>query len=1284
MANNTDTTTKFKVDISELKANFQEAQRQIRLANSEFKAATAGMDSWGKSADGISAKIIQLNKVVDAEKTKLKSLEEQYKLVVKEQGEDSKGAQELMIKINNQKAAIGNTEKQIRTYTSQLDAMQNETDQTTKSTSKLDDELDKTKSASSKAGDGFTVLKGIMVNLVSAGIQAAIQGFKDLTAAAKEAYDEYDKGRDNLIKATGATGEAADELSGIYTKVSKQVVGDMNDIGSAIGEVNTRFGVNGDELEDLSVQYLKFADITGENVVSAVDETQKAMNAYGVEMQDTEKFLDLLAKTSQDTGIKTSKLTSGIIKNATAFQEMGLSVDQAVVFMGQLEKSGANSETVLNGMRKALKNSAANGLDLSESLTELQRSIENGTDGVDGLNAAYELFGKSGDQIYGAIKAGSISFEDLAKASVNAEGAVSKTYEETQSGADKVKLAMQSIKVTAGEATSALVEEFAPKIEEFLGVIERLIKGDKDAMKDLQENVQKIIKGISDKITDVLPMITGLLGTIIRAIINMILQNTPIIIKTILDVANQIIDTVVDVIPMLVSSLLNEVPQLINGITEIVTKLITSIGKLLPKIVNNVILVVPKIIDALLKAAPELLQAAITFLTEIVNAIPAIVKKLAEALPQIINTIVTSLNSFIPQLIQGTITLLMAIVDAIPLILPPLIEALPQIIAGIVNLFTESIPILVEASIQLFMAIIQAIPVIIEQLMPQIPMIIAAVIDALIANAPLLLEAAVTVFMEIANAIPMILDALWEGLTTTFQAVVDNLLEAFVENWLAGWEILKEHFEPIMKFFQNLINRIKNTAEKAIKTVKDKLDAAWRAVKKVWETVASFFEGVWNCIKNAFASADTWFSSKFKAAWDAIEKVWNKVKGYFKNIWTSIINVFTGKDETKDTESFFKTIFTNAWNNVKAVWDKVTNYFKNIWSNIIDLFTGKGKDKLQSTENFFKTIFTNAWKNITAIWDKVKGYFENIWKNIRGAFDGSGGDKSVTYFFKSTFDNAKTAVENIWNKAKGYFSGVWSNITDVFTGKNQNLEGVKTFFRNTFDDAKSAVETVWDKSKGYFEGVKSKITGVFSGSEYDSTSLIGGIKEKFLDAWSSIKNVFSYDNVSYFFDGVVSNIKNIFNGLGDIIGDSLGGTITSAINAVLGDVEWALNLLPNMFNDKLQTITDITGKTFSLFGTVSLPRLAKGGVVTSSMLANIGEDGAEAVVPLENNTQWLNEIAKRLTISMQTAGIAINAAAQKPTVINNNFYQTNNSPKSLSRLEIYRQSKNLLQLRGGY
>lgn len=124
-----ETTTKFKVDISELKKGIQDAKRQIRLANAEFKAATSGMDSWGKSADGVSDKLKQLEKVLKAQNTILESYEEQYRRVADEQGESSKGAEELRIKIENQKAAIAKTEKQLQTYSQQLADIKNESSQ---------------------------------------------------------------------------------------------------------------------------------------------------------------------------------------------------------------------------------------------------------------------------------------------------------------------------------------------------------------------------------------------------------------------------------------------------------------------------------------------------------------------------------------------------------------------------------------------------------------------------------------------------------------------------------------------------------------------------------------------------------------------------------------------------------------------------------------------------------------------------------------------------------------------------------------------------------------------------------------------------------------------------------------------------------------------------------------------------------------------------------------------------------------------------------------------------
>ena len=118
----------------------------------------------------------------------------------------------------------------------------------------LDDSMKDVDDSAEKASDGFTTMKGVLANLAADAIRRAIDGLKNLGQAAFEAYQEYDEGADTVIKATGATGKAAEGLAKSYKNVTKSVVGDFNTIGSALGEINTRFGFTDEKLEEASVR----------------------------------------------------------------------------------------------------------------------------------------------------------------------------------------------------------------------------------------------------------------------------------------------------------------------------------------------------------------------------------------------------------------------------------------------------------------------------------------------------------------------------------------------------------------------------------------------------------------------------------------------------------------------------------------------------------------------------------------------------------------------------------------------------------------------------------------------------------------------------------------------------------------------------------------------------------------------------------------------------------------------------------------------------------------------
>lgn len=100
-----------------------------------------------------------------------------------------------------------------------------------------------------------------------------------------------------------------------------------------------------------------------------------------------------------------------------------------------------------------------------------------------------------------------------------------------------------------------------------------------------------------------------------------------------------------------------------------------------------------------------------------------------------------------------------------------------------------------------------------------------------------------------------------------------------------------------------------------------------------------------------------------------------------------------------------------------------------------------------------------------------------------------------------------------------------------------------------------------------------------------------------------------------------------------------------------------------------------------------VPMLAKGGIVDGATHAIIGEDGREAVLPLEKNTGWMDELARRLSsIMVQDMMSWVTPQQVAPVyagapVVNNTFNQTINSPHVPSRKELYRDTKNLLTLR---
>ena len=126
-----------------------------------------------------------------------------------------------------------------------------------------------------------------------------------------------------------------------------------------------------------------------------------------------------------------------------------------------------------------------------------------------------------------------------------------------------------------------------------------------------------------------------------------------------------------------------------------------------------------------------------------------------------------------------------------------------------------------------------------------------------------------------------------------------------------------------------------------------------------------------------------------------------------------------------------------------------------------------------------------------------------------------------------------------------------------------------------------------------------------------------------------------------------------------------------------------INGFISAINGAIEIINAIPGVKIKKLKKLSVPAMATGGVVDKATLAMIGENGKEAVVPLEKNLGWIKGVASNIADELKTSGSGGVIGANGSVTNNYNFNQTNNSPKALSRLEIYRQTKNqMLQLKG--
>lgn len=242
----------------------------------------------------------------------------------------------------------------------------------------------------------------------------------------------WNDARDAIVRGTGATGKALDDLMGSTRRVAGRVPQDFGTVGQAIADVNTRLGLTGSELEDVAKQALDFARVTGVDVSSAVRTTARAMQDWGVEASEAGSVMDMFAAASQQTGIDVTRLGDTLVQFGAPLRQIGFSMEEATALLAGFEAQGVNTEAVMSGLRQSLGRMARAGEDPIATFQRVTEAIKNAGSQAEANRMAVELFGqRAGPDMAAAIREGRFEIDDLVASLNDSEGTVDSASQAT-------------------------------------------------------------------------------------------------------------------------------------------------------------------------------------------------------------------------------------------------------------------------------------------------------------------------------------------------------------------------------------------------------------------------------------------------------------------------------------------------------------------------------------------------------------------------------------------------------------------------------------------------------------------------------------------------------------------------------------------------------------------------------------------------------------------------------------------------------------------------------------
>ena len=787
------------------------------------------LGSVNKNVKSTQSELREVEKLLKLDPKNTEALEQKQKLLAKAVGETKE-------KLDVLKTAEAQVEEQFKNgevSEEQYRALKREIEATELSLKKLEEEANKSNLSLEKVGEAFGKV-GSKATDIGKKMLPVTAGIAGMGTAGVAAAMELDDGYDTIITKTGATGEALEELNAVADELFTEMPIEMADAGTAVGEINTRFGATGETLKGLSKQFIEFANINGTDLNNSIGKVDKIMEQYNIDAAETGNVLGLITKKGQETGISVDTLMDSLQKNGATFKEMGLNMVQSTNLLAQFEANGVNADTAVAGLRKSIKAYTDEGKSVDEALALTIDSIKNASSETEALRIAQEVFGTKGAaEMATAIREGRIDLESLSSSMEEYGSVVEDTFNATQDPWDEAKVATNNLKLAAADLGTTLLGSLQPTITKIVNKIKEFTQWFKNLNQSQKETIIKVAAVVA-AIGPAL-IIFGKVATTISTIISVVGKIGPAVkaAKAAFSAFNAVLAA-------------NPIILVVTAIVAVIAILVTLYKKC--EWFRNGVNAIWEAIKNAFFAAWDGIK---TFFTE--------------TLPNAFNTVV----NFIKSNWQALLLLIVNPFAGAFKLLYDNCGAFREFVDNFVQNIKQFFQNLWNGIVSIFQGVGQWFIARFTEAYNGVTGVFAAIGQWFGAR-----------WQDIKNALATV--ASW--FLTMFTNAYTNVKNVFalIGQWFgARWQDIKNALATVASWFLTMFTNAYTNVKNVFSAIGSWFGARWTEIKTALSAVPSWFgtqfQNAWTNIKNAFANVTSFFSG-----------LWEKIKGCFVNVGVKI------------------------------------------------------------------------------------------------------------------------------------------------------------------------------------------------------------------------------------------------------------------------------------------------------------------------------------------------------------------------------------------------------------